>query len=382
MENHPIPQDVTGFKFKLIGSVTLKQFLYLMAAGIACAITYMLPLGAIIKFPIIALVGGIGAGLAFVPIDGRPMDVMIKNFLKALPSENQYLYHKKGAEALIFEFFQPKTVTSIKADAKDVEDDTEKNSKRELLYNQLRMNSSYRPDDAERAVLNNINSFLKEQPQGITPIAPVRADEFVEEEVKEEVQIARPTEPIEAKPEVPLAIAPRPAVPEEIAKPVSPPQPVASQQPVVAATQPVTSQPVQQPSQVAEESSTSAKFVTPESQLKSGFPQIPDIPNVVLGIIKDPRGKVIPNVLVEIMDQQQTPVRAFKTNSLGQFAAATPLPNGTYNIFLEDPRKTNEFEQLSITLDGTIFQPLEIISTDQREKLRRELFGAPASPTA
>ena len=131
------------------------------------------------------------------------------------------------------------------------------------------------------------------------------------------------------------------------------------------------------------EEATTAKFVTPESQVKAGFPDVPDTPNVVMGIVKDPRGRVLPTVLVGIIDQQQVPVRAFKTNALGQFAAATTLADGTYTVLLEDPRKTNEFEQLSITLDGNIFQPLEIISMDQREKLRRELFQQPAAtPTA
>lgn len=364
MENHPIPQDVTGFKFKLIGSVTLKQFLYLMAAGISCAVAYMLPMSGLLKFPIIGAFALLGIGLAFIPIDGRPMDVMIKNFLKALPSENRYLYRKKGAEALIFEFFQPKTITSIKQDAQDTADDTEKNSKKELLYNQLRMNSSYRPDASERAVLDTINSFFSEKPQGMTPITHRRTDDFIEEKPKHEVQIARPVAPRERKPEIPLAVAPRPAVGVPVVSPTPTLQPQQIEMPVVRAIP-----------QGPQEDATTAKFVTSESQLKAGFPQIPDIPNIVLGIIKDPRGKVIPNVLVEIMDPQQTPVRAFKTNSLGQFIAATPLPNGTYNILLEDPRKTNEFEQLSITLNGTIFQPLEIVSIDQREKLRRELFG-------
>lgn len=365
MENHPIPQDVTGFKFKLIGSVTLKQFLYLMGAGIACVVAYMLPMG-FIKFPIIGLMAGLGLGLAFIPIDGRPMDVMIKNFIKALQSENQFIYRKKGAEALIFEYFQPKTIAAVRQEAQDTSDDSEKNSKKELLYNQLRMNSSYKPDEGERAVLNSINSFLSGQTPSLTSITPKRADDIAPPP-KREVQIARPVIEPEKKPEIPLAVAPRPAVAQETPAPVVP-----TPQPVVELLAP---QPAEQTTIPLQEDSTTARFITSESQLKGGFPQIPDIPNIVLGIIKDPRGKVIPNVLVEIMDTQQTPVRAFKTNALGQFMSATPLPNGTYTILLEDPKKVNEFEQLSITLDGTIFQPLEIVSIDQRERLRRELFG-------
>jgi hypothetical protein len=75
------------------------------------------------------------------------------------------------------------------------------------------------------------------------------------------------------------------------------------------------------------------------------------------------------------MSTQGIPVRAFKTNALGQFTAATPLANGEYEVILEDPKKANEFEKIHITLDGSIFEPLEINSVDDRERLRRELFG-------
>src|SRR5690348_3164279 len=107
MENHPIPQDVTGFKFKLIGSVTVKQFLYILGGGILAAICFVLPFSGLIKVPLAILFGSIGTAVAFVPIEGRPMDVMLKNFLKALPSENQYIFKKRGAEALISDFFMP-----------------------------------------------------------------------------------------------------------------------------------------------------------------------------------------------------------------------------------------------------------------------------------
>lgn len=105
MENHPIPQDVTGFKFKLIGSVTVKQFLYILGGGILAVVCYILPISAFIKIPLSAIFGGIGVMLAFVPIEGRPMDVMAKNFLKAFPSENQYIYKKKGRRGFNWRVF-------------------------------------------------------------------------------------------------------------------------------------------------------------------------------------------------------------------------------------------------------------------------------------
>lgn len=351
MENHPIPQDVTGFKFKLIGSVTVKQFLYILGGGILAVVVFILPINILIRLPLSLFFGAIGAALAFIPIEGRPMDIMIKNFLKALPSENQYIYRKKGNEALITALFVPAKVAAPQQTKKDT---SEQDSRRALLYKTLKSSSGYVPDANEKSALSTINTYF-DTPQSASPphqkvdTEPVKP---VEEPAREELQVVKPApapkEEIIAKPTPPIQ------QPEKVAAPTPPPAPP--------------------PAGVAPNESQSVNSVAPEAQLKAGFPQLPDAPNVVLGIVKDPRGKVIPNILVEIMDKQGVPVRAFKTNALGQFKAATPLPNGEYTVVLEDQRKQNEFENINIALDGSIFQPLEIFSVDQREKLRRELF--------
>ena len=49
MENHPIPQDVTGFQFRLIGSMTVKQFGYLSAGVIAAVIVFYMPIFILLK---------------------------------------------------------------------------------------------------------------------------------------------------------------------------------------------------------------------------------------------------------------------------------------------------------------------------------------------
>src|SRR4051812_45958101 len=98
MDNHPIPQDVTGFQYKLIGNMTIKQFGYVACGVILAVILYYLPLkppfGILIKIILIPLLGGSGIAIAFLPIEGRPVDIMAGNFIKALISPNQYLYHK------------------------------------------------------------------------------------------------------------------------------------------------------------------------------------------------------------------------------------------------------------------------------------------------
>ncbi len=428
MENHPIPQDVTGFKFKLIGSVTVKQFLYLIVGGIFAAVFFMLPFSPIIKFPLCLLFGGAGAALAFIPVEGRPMDVMIKNFAKTLPSENEYIYKKRGAEALITEFFTPQTVAAVKVEQAKTSENNALEARRALLYKTLKKTS--KPDEKEEATLTSINSFLHDSsshsaspsvqnvdaaPKEYSPTSIVTPTQekpamdlsnpvkivtpIAAPQPTMETPIAKPTPPIQnveeqhvAEPaqQTPIAPpaaqpAPQPAATEPTPEPQSPHVTQAPQQPITTEAAPLQ---VIEPQKtetitVAPNESTTVTTVGPEASLKAGFPQLPDTPNIVMGIIKDPRGKIIPNILVEIMDIQGIPVRAFKTNALGQFAAATPLPNGEYNVLLEDPRKQNEFEQIHIVLDGTIFNPLEIISIDQRERLRRELFGGnTAAPQA
>ena len=96
MEQHPIPQDVTGFQFKLIGNMTVKQFAYLATGGVLAVLFYYAPVFILLKLLMIPLCAGLGAALAFLPIEGRPMDLMLSNFVKDLLAPTQYVYQKEG----------------------------------------------------------------------------------------------------------------------------------------------------------------------------------------------------------------------------------------------------------------------------------------------
>jgi len=102
MDQHPIPRQITTFEFKLIGFMTLRQFLYLVI---------FFPLGFIVYklFPIPflniltgAIVAGVGLALAFIPINDRPMEVWIRNFIKRLNSPTQYFFLKNNPPINIF----------------------------------------------------------------------------------------------------------------------------------------------------------------------------------------------------------------------------------------------------------------------------------------
>ena len=353
MENHPIPQDITGFKFKLIGSITIKQFLYLLAGGALALIVYLLPGGIALKLPFMLTFFGIGASLAFLPIEGRPMDTMLINFIRALPSENQYVYKKRGVNFAHYAFLQPPKPTAKEKEGAETKNDSD--TKRSLLRNQLRAHYD-RPDEKETVFLKNIKGYFDTETVNnirMTDLTPndTLPKNIVEEKLEEPVQEA--------------------AVPVVAAQVITEPEPTISAP--LAMPMPQENEAVEKITHV--DTNSNARTVIPESQIRAGFPTLPDIPNVILGIVKDPRGRVLPNILVEVIDQNNIPVRAFKTNALGQFASATPLPAGTYRVFFDDAQKVHEFEATEITLTNQIFNPLEIFSLDQREKLRQELFG-------
>ncbi|MBI5127229.1 PrgI family protein [Candidatus Roizmanbacteria bacterium] len=96
MDQHPIPRQITTFEFKLIGFLTIKQFIYLVifvALGFAVYAITPIPILNIIMG---VLTGAIGAAFAFIPINDRPMEVWIRNLLKRLTSPTQYSFHKQN----------------------------------------------------------------------------------------------------------------------------------------------------------------------------------------------------------------------------------------------------------------------------------------------
>ena len=134
------------------------------------------------------------------------------------------------------------------------------------------------------------------------------------------------------------------------------------------------------PQAAPEKKEPTIKTVTPKTALDEfGIPKLPQVPNLIMGVIKDTQGKQLPNIILTIKDTKGTPQRALKTNRLGQFSTATPLQNGTYFIEAEDPLKRYIFDIAEINLTGKVFLPIEMDAKGEkelmREKLTKEIFG-------
>lgn len=94
IEQHPIPQDVAGYKFRLVGEMTLQQFIWLAVGIIIALIIYSSPLPFFFKWPLATIFACLGAGIAFVPVEGRPLDKWLIAFIKSIYAPTIFVWQK------------------------------------------------------------------------------------------------------------------------------------------------------------------------------------------------------------------------------------------------------------------------------------------------
>lgn len=437
MENHPIPQDVTGFQFKLVGNMTIKQFGYVALGVVMAVVLYYLPIqsafGVLIKTICIPLFGISGFLIAFLPVEGRPIDVMIGNFIRALVTPNQYVYHKTGR---LFEFSNlptaKQTVAKKPATAPSAANADKARQLSQLLLTKHAQKQT-KLDEKETAFLRalslgptNTSPSLQLQTQ---PIVSEPTPSVLPSAPQQEKPNLSPSDQRQTQPQTqPQTITNQPTAQtstslaeaedllnKQLQQAKKDEQSQQTTGAADAAHQKVTllerqvqalhfqrqqleqqllhlqKQLAHQQQGVPQTPTPSAATPTPmqtttggqqpqaqkssQSLSKNGLPHIPDTPNVIVGLVKDPRGNVLPNILVEVKDKDGNPVRAFKTNALGQFASATPLSPGNYTVELEDPKKQNRFDVIQLAATNQILLPIEIVSHDAREELRKQLFN-------
>ena len=94
-KKHAIPQHIAAFEFKLIGDLTVKQFLF---AGVGMAVAYaawVSELNFFLKWGTILVSAGMGLGTAFFPIQDRTLDQWLLNFILAIFSPTQRIWRKE-----------------------------------------------------------------------------------------------------------------------------------------------------------------------------------------------------------------------------------------------------------------------------------------------
>ncbi len=95
MEQHPVPQHIASFQFKLFGNLTARQFITLaIPLGLATAVFFS-GMASIIRLPLALIIGLIGFFIALVPVGGRPFEKWFMAFIKAIFAPTQRIWIKE-----------------------------------------------------------------------------------------------------------------------------------------------------------------------------------------------------------------------------------------------------------------------------------------------
>lgn len=337
MEQHPVPQQISAYEFRLVGDMTLKQFGQVAGGIIVALVIHATGLPGFIKWPLIGISILAGVAMAFFPIEERPLQTWIIAFFKAVYSPTQYVWHKKPyiPEILAEEERRPK--------AKEPEEEISPETQKRLssyLESLPRIKSEIEAEEerfAER--IRRLFSTLPPPPEFVS--------EFAEKPEEKKPQIAK---------EEPAGIRIRrlrgPLVMEVEGEKLKKQEELRR---MTAAQVAPAYSPQYRPMPKAKRREASVR----EAEFgEIPMPRTPTIPNVVVGMITDKEGKMIEGAIIEIRDEKGNPVRAFKTNKLGQFQVVTPLPNGHYEIEVE--KEGYAFNVYKFRLTGRIVEPIRI----------------------
>lgn len=336
MEQHPIPTNVSSYQFKLVGDMTLKQFFQLAGGLLVGILFYSSPLLAIIKWPLAILSGLLGVGLAFLPLEERPLERWIFAFFRAIYSPTLFAWKLGSSPSNLFQPEPAGTPAEPQQDAA-LKDYLSKNNQAPTPLGNL--------DKAESGFLSKLSGLIN--------------------------NLAVPTPKPEEQAPPPQ---PAPTAPAELKIPETPAVQVAQTQHhiVVEETAPQvtqTSAPVQQVVAGNEMISTHQAIFSVDAA-----PPSPSIyPNVVVGQIVDQDRRIVEGAIMEIRDSAGRPIRALRSNKAGHFITVTQLDNGHYEIITE--KDGYEFTPISFDATGTLISPILV-----QGKRLSPLLNMPAVP--
>lgn len=455
MDQHPVPQDVTNFQFKLVGDMTLKQFGLLAGGCVIAFMFYSANWHPFLRFPLALFSFIAGISFAFIPIEERPMDTWVINFFKSVYRPTQYVW-KKGVNKL-----EMLSLTSSQTDqnkdplstANLPKTDSSKDNLGKLEeYLETLPNTNLSPpesknksqpaDDTEKpedkiipvtATIAPMDPVTKPQPQppstspsdtknilSVEDLMKRRESELMNrqktlDKVAKELEDQKPSKVVTVENLQKIRDEQKTAPNDQAAKVISDYQKRLDEtqslnQAMATQMENLKKQieQLQKQTETKEKDSAlhqeklnklsqnlnmvqrektnlnkelsslqrqleiankaipiknnsediRAKFIQKDQlrqQLSSTF-NLP--PNTISGLIKNSQDQIIDNVIVLVKNIEGSPVRALRTNKIGQFLASTPLENGKYYIELE--KEGYEFDLVEINLDGSVLSPIEI----------------------
>ena len=326
MEQHPIPQNISSYQFRLVGDMTLKQFFELAGGILVAVIFYSAPLPGLIKWPIIIVSVILGILMAFVPFEERPLEQWILAFFKTIYSPTIFNWKRTTKPV---KFFQDEAPTSnIPQNSSTAQDLALKN-----YFDGAKKTSGPLSglESAEQNFLSAITGMFAGLKSPVSQAPPVSTPANPAAPQKLEVPV---TESIKVTPMEPTHL-----VVEEKVQPISQSANIQTQQvnPTIAGNEIV--------------STKEAIF-----SIEAAPPNPPMSPNVVVGQVVDEARRIIEGAIIEIRDEYGRPIRALRSNKLGHFMAVTPLETGKFSIVSE--KEGYQFVPVNFEAKGEIIPPM------------------------
>jgi hypothetical protein len=364
MREHPVPQDVTGYQFHIIGNMTIKQFAELCLGVIIGLMFYGSNLPMIIKWPLIGMAIGAGVLAAFVPFEERMLDHWIVTFIRVLyrPTKfywrkepkipDPFLYESNGQRNMEPEIdLSPARRQRIKdylhslndEDSRDAFDKYQDDRIAELMtaFSQVTVAQTSVQEHA-------VKPSLEVRQRSLNITAPTSNDALAVENksILSTDQVAQEI----AIPEVANVAVDSSVTDPTTASAATLDTPESTIQ-VVTQYVPTQSTPSFDPDQL-----TMAQF-----NQNLPFPTAPTEPNRPVGMVLGPNYELASGAIVEIATSDGQVARAIKTNSLGQFFVTTALAPGNYVLTVDHPNY--EFTSFQLQLTNQVVPPLEIKAT-------------------
>ncbi|MBI3485840.1 PrgI family protein [Candidatus Daviesbacteria bacterium] len=375
MEGHEVPKNISEFEFHLIGDMTVRQFAYL-GTGLGSAYLLFVFLSSsapLVAWPLIIICALAGAAYAFLPISERPLDHWTASFFRAIYTPTQRSF-KSPLLNLDTSNFNTRLAVYLA---------TLSPANRSIIATPK---SAVVSKFISQAVLSPVEE-VKPPTVQVSPSPETKAKTAKDQIAKEKAPIS--TQPTPSQPEIlPSAKELKDTV--ELAKQAQLIQnKIAEVKKVIALIKQKSVIPGadmtalnsefqkaqtelnrlnQQAAEISHQLAILSKTpnvswqkkIDVTSKAKPATIQLvlTTVPNIINGIVTDSVGNYLEGVIVVTHDKQSLPVRALKTNKLGQFLAATPLSNGVYTITLE--KEGLLFDILEVKLEGQVIPPIRV----------------------
>lgn len=332
MEQHPVPQQISSYQFRLVGDMTLKQFIELAGGVLVGVIIYATGLPGFIKWPIIVISVLIGAALAFLPLEERPLEQWVFAFFRSVYSPTVYRWTEQHVS-----YFQPEP--NSQSQPQVVQSQTGEVHVTGTSGTVLSL------EETEKSLLSKFSGLFHATPAA--RVAPPQTAQHVQANTPPQIKVPPIPQPKTVFSNEPTRVA----VTAGVAGPL-----VETQKPTVPAQDVV----LQQVGQTLEGQRAQAG-VAAQFSPQAAPPNPPEQPNLVVGQIMGPTGEIVDKAILEIRDDQGRPVRALRSNQVGHFMIVTPLVNGKYEIVPEKPGF--KFEPIIFEAQGKIIPPIAIKAT-------------------